>query len=57
MTKTNNWQIKGCICEVYFAYNTELEEYPQLSADINELDEMAVKYKMVEVEKILGGAP
>jgi len=35
LTETNNWQTKGCISEVYFGYNTILEGYPQITADIN----------------------
>jgi len=28
LTKTGNFQPKGCISEVYFGYNTILEGYP-----------------------------
>ena len=41
LTKTNNWQTKGCISEVNFGYTTVLEGYPQLTADINKLGDIA----------------
>lgn len=33
-------KLQRCIFEVYFAYNTILGVYPQLTADINELGEI-----------------
>ncbi len=41
MSKDKKEQLQGCVSEVYFGYNTILEGYLQLTADINELGETA----------------
>jgi len=40
MSKDKKEQLQGCISEVNFGYNTILEGYLQLTADINKLYEM-----------------
>lgn len=40
MSKDKKEQLQECISEVNFGYNTKLEEYPQLIADINKLGDI-----------------
>lgn len=40
MSKDKKEQLQGCISEVNFGYNTILEGYLQLTADINKLYEI-----------------
>ena len=42
MRKDKKEQLQGCISKVNFGYNTKSIEYPQLTADMNELGEMAI---------------